>query len=183
MEFEKIFITGSTGVVGKPLLKKLVNKGHKVYALNRLKNNSSYFEELGVTSIYGDLFDDSLHEKLSKLNINAIFHVAGVNKMCVKNPADMFKTNIEGTKNMLRLGNSLKISKFVYTSSAVTLGERHGLIGSEASEHRGWFLSKYEESKYLAEKEAFEYKKDFEFVSINPPPYRVQVEFQEQQNY
>ena len=88
--------------------------------------------------------------------------------MCVKNPADMFKTNIEGTKNMLRLGNSLKISKFVYTSSAVTLGERHGLIGSETSEHRGWFLSKYEESKYLAEKEAFEYKKDFEFVSINP---------------
>ena len=49
MEFEKIFITGSTGVVGKPLLKKLVNKGHQVYALNRLKNNSSYFEELGVT--------------------------------------------------------------------------------------------------------------------------------------
>jgi len=168
MEFEKIFITGSTGVVGKPLLKKLVNKGHKVYALNRSKNNSRYFEELGVTSIHGDLFDDSLHEKLSKLNINAIFHVAGVNKMCVKNPADMFKTNIEGTKYMLSLGNSLKINKFVYTSSAVTLGERHGLIGSEVSEHRGWFLSKYEESKYLAEKEAFEYKKDFEFVSINP---------------
>ena len=168
MEYEKIFITGSTGVVGKPLLKKLVNKGHKVYALSRSKNNTNYFKKLGVTSVQGDLFDKSLNEKLSKLNIDAIFHVAGVNKMCLKDSSNMFKTNVEGTRSMLSLGNSLKIKKFVYTSSAVTLGETHGSIGSELSQHRGWFLSKYEESKYFAEKEAFEYKKDFEFVSINP---------------
>ena len=76
-------------------------------------------------------------------------------------------------------GNSLKIKKFVYTSSAVTLGEQHGTVGSETSEHRGRFLSKYEESKYLAEKEAFEFTKDYEFVSINPSsvqgPGRVSV--------
>ena len=88
--------------------------------------------------------------------------------MCSKNPSNMFKSNIDGTKSMLSLGNSLKIKKFVYTSSAVTLGEQHGTVGSETSEHRGRFLSKYEESKYLAEKEAFEFTKDYEFVSINP---------------
>ena len=168
MEYENIFITGSTGVVGKPLLKKLAGKGHKVYALNRSKNSNDEFEKIGVTSIQGDLFDDSLKDRLFNLDIDAIFHVAGVNQMCAKNPSHMFKTNIEGTKSMLALGNYLKIKKFVYTSSAVTLGEEHGTVGSESSEHRGTFLSKYEESKYLAEKEAFKYTKDFEFVSINP---------------
>ena len=168
MEYEKIFITGSTGVVGKPLLKKLVDKGHKVYSLDRSNVANDEFKKIGVTSIKGDLFDDTLQDRLSNLNIDAIFHVAGVNQMCSKNPSLMFKTNIEGTKSMLALGNYLKIKKFVYTSSAVTLGEQHGTIGSESSEHRGSFLGKYEESKYLAEKEAFQYKKEFEFVSINP---------------
>ena len=168
MEYENIFITGSTGVVGKPLLKKLAGKGHKVYALDRSKNSNDEFEKIGVTSIQGDLFDDSLKDRLFNLDIDAIFHVAGVNQMCAKNPSHMFKTNIEGTKSMLALGNYLKIKKFVYTSSAVTLGEEHGTVGSESSDHRGTFLSKYEESKYLAEKEAFKYTKDFEFVSINP---------------
>jgi dihydroflavonol-4-reductase len=149
-------------------LKKLAGKGHKVYALNRSKNSNDEFEKIGVTSIQGDLFDDSLKDRLFNLDIDAIFHVAGVNQMCAKNPSHMFKTNIEGTKSMLALGNYLKIKKFVYTSSAVTLGEEHGTVGSESSEHRGTFLSKYEESKYLAEKEAFKYTKDFEFVSINP---------------
>ena len=168
MKYEKIFITGSTGVVGRPLLKKLIKEGHKVHALTRSDNNDEYFEQLGVTPVRGDLFDDSLKDKLFNLNIDAIFHVAGVNKMCSKNPSNMFKANIDGTKSMLSLGNSLKIKKFVYTSSAVTLGEQHGTVGSETSEHRGRFLSKYEESKYLAEKEAFEFTKDYEFVSINP---------------
>jgi len=168
MEYENIFITGSTGVVGKPLLKKLASKGHKVYALDRSKNSNEEFEKIGVTSIKGDLFDESLKDRLFNLDIDAMFHVAGVNQMCAKNPSLMYKTNIEGTKSMLALGNYLKIKKFVYTSSAVTLGEEHGTVGSESSEHRGTFLSKYEESKYLAEKEAFKYIKDFEFVSINP---------------
>lgn len=168
MEYEKIFITGSTGVVGKPLLQKLADKGHKVYALSRSKSSNNEIEKIGVNPINGDLFDDTLQDRLSKLDIDAIFHVAGVNEMCSKNPSHMFRTNIDGTKSMLALGNYLKIKKFVYTSSAVTLGEKHGTVGSESSQHRGSFLSKYEESKYLAEIEAFRYKKDFEFVSINP---------------
>ena len=35
MNYQNIFITGSTGVVGKPLLKKIVENGHNVYALSR----------------------------------------------------------------------------------------------------------------------------------------------------
>ena len=168
MKYHNIFITGSTGVVGKPLLRKIVDKGHNVFALSRSQNNDNFFSDLGVKKIEGDLFTEAIYDELSDCNIDAIFHIAGVNKMCSKNPEGMFKANIEGTKEMLQLGNRLKIKKFIYTSSAVTLGEEIGTVGNELSDHRGYFLSKYEESKFLAEKEAFDYDKGFEFVSVNP---------------
>ena len=168
MKYNNIFITGSTGVVGKPLLRKIVNQGHNVFALSRSNNNDHLFSDLGVKKIEGNLFTKSLYDDLSDCNLDAIFHIAGINKMCSKNPEGMFKANIEGTKEMLQLGNRLKIKKFIYTSSAVTLGEKLGTLGNEQSNHRGYFLSNYEESKYLAEKEAFAYDKDFEFVSVNP---------------
>ena len=168
MKYNNIFITGSTGVVGKPLLRKIVNQGHNVFALSRSNNNDHLFSDLGVKKIEGNLFTKSLYDDLSDSNLDAIFHIAGVNKMCSKNPDGMFKANIEGTKAMLQLANRLKIKKFIYTSSAVTLGEKLGTLGNEQSNHRGYFLSNYEESKYLAEKEAFAYDKDFEFVSVNP---------------
>ena len=168
MKYNNIFITGSTGVVGKPLLRKIVNQGHNVFALSRSNSNDHLFSDLGVKKIEGNLFTKSLYDDLSDCNLDAIFHIAGVNKMCSKNPDGMFKANIEGTKAMLQLANRLKIKKFIYTSSAVTLGEKLGTLGNEQSNHRGYFLSNYEESKYLAEKEAFAYDKDFEFVSVNP---------------
>ena len=168
MKYNNIFITGATGVVGKPILQKIIDQGHNVFALSRSKKNDRWFSDLGVTKIEGDLFTESIYDDISDCDIEAIFHIAGVNKMCSKNPQVMFKANIEGTKEMLQLGNRLKIKKFIYTSSAVTLGEELGTIGNELSSHRGYFLSKYEESKYLAEQEAFDYDKDFEFVSVNP---------------
>ena len=168
MKYNNIFITGSTGVVGKPLLRKIVDQGHNVFALSRSKNNDHFFSDLGVKKIEGNLFTKSVYDELSDYNIDAIFHIAGVNKMCSKNPEGMFNANVEGTKAILQLANRLKIKKFIYTSSAVTLGEELGTVGNELSDHRGYFLSKYEESKYLAEKEAFDYDKDFEFVSVNP---------------
>ena len=56
MKYNNIFITGSTGVVGKPLLRKIVNQGHNVFALSRSKNNDRLFSDLGITKIEGDLF-------------------------------------------------------------------------------------------------------------------------------
>ena len=43
MKYKNIFITGSTGVVGKPLLKKLIENGHNVYALSRSEENKKFW--------------------------------------------------------------------------------------------------------------------------------------------
>ena len=168
MKYKNIFLTGSTGILGKPLLKKLLNEGHNVYALSRNKIHDDFLISNNAKIVNGELISEGIYEQLKDHSIEAIFHVAGANKKCQKDPSSMFRTNIEGTKQMLELGNKLKIEKFIYTSSAVTLGEQKGTIGNEDSIHRGTFLSDYEESKYLAEEVAFAFNKEFEFVSINP---------------
>ena len=72
MKYNNIFITGSTGVVGRPLLRKIVEQGHNVFALSRSKNNDPLFSDLGVTKIEGDLFSESTYDHLSDKNIDAI---------------------------------------------------------------------------------------------------------------
>ena len=116
MEYKNIFITGATGVVGKPLLQKLIENNHNIYALARSEETMKDLTDLGVSPIKGDLFESSLYDQLQDAKIDAIFHVAGMNKMCAKNPEAMFNINIEGTKKMLGLGNNLGIKKFIYTS-------------------------------------------------------------------
>ena len=105
MKYKNIFITGSTGVVGKPLLKKLIENGHKVYALSRSEESKKNLEFQGVSVISGDILTLNLIDQFQDINIDAIFHVAGVNKMCSKNPKYMFDANIDVTKNILSLGN------------------------------------------------------------------------------
>jgi len=58
----------------------------------------------------------------------------------------------------------------VYTSSAATIGEPEGVIGSEDTPHRGRFLSAYERSKFLAEERALTLGRELglDIVSVNP---------------
>ena len=81
MKYKNIFITGSTGVVGKPLLKKLIENGHNVYALSRSEENNKILESQGVSVISGNVLTSNLIDQFENIDIDAIFHVAGVNKM------------------------------------------------------------------------------------------------------
>ena len=141
MKFKNIFITGSTGVVGKPIFHKLINQGHNVFALSRNTKNEDFIRTNKAEVVKGDLFSENIYSQLKDKSIDAIFHVAGANQKCQKDPSSMHKTNIEGTKKILELGNNLQIKKVIYTSSAVTIGEQKEKIGNEKSDHRGPFVS------------------------------------------
>ena len=164
--YRKVFLTGSTGVVGKKIIENLSKYNLQVSALVRDEDGKKFVEQHKAKAVFGDVLDDNLHEKISDAEL--IFHIAGVNKMCSRDPSEMFNVNIKGTENMINAANKTRVEAFVYTSSAVTIGEKIGALGQESTVHRGNFLSKYEESKYLAEEKAFGMRKDYKFISINP---------------
>jgi dihydroflavonol-4-reductase len=122
---------------------------------------------LGATAVAGDLSDgDSLVRAMQ--NVQSVFHVAGINEMCLKDPAPMFRANVDGTRAVLRAARATDVRRLVFTSSAVTLGEPSGMVGSEKTPHRGFYLSDYEKSKCEAERLVFAEAADVEVVSVNP---------------
>ncbi len=163
----RIAVTGGTGVVGRPLVRHLVEDGHQVLALARSDQASGVVGNLGAEPIPGDILDPSGLIPLVA-GADRVFHVAGVNEMCSPDPGHMDRVNIEGTRNMVEACRSAGVGRLIHTSSAVTIGERRGTVGAETSPHRGRYLSRYERSKHLAEKVLFDEAGDLDVVSVNP---------------
>jgi dihydroflavonol-4-reductase len=146
-----VLVTGGTGFVGGALLRRLLADGRAVRALARSEEAATAIAELGATPVPGDLGDwRSLADAMR--GVGTVFHVAGLNAMCLRHPSALYRTNVDGSERVMRAAASAGIDRVVYTSSAATIGEPEGMVGREDTPHRGSFLSDYERSKYLAER-------------------------------
>ena len=166
---EPVLVTGGTGVVGRAVLRRLVADGRTVRALARSKGSEDALAALGAEPVRGDVLDlGSLTEAMR--GCSSVFHAAGVNAMCLRDPSDMLRTNVEGSSNVVRAAADAGVGRVVYTSSSSAIGEPRHTIGREDSPHRGSYLSAYERSKHLAERRVFELSRTLgvEVVSVNP---------------
>lgn len=161
-------ITGASGVVGGAVLRHLVSNDMQVRALLRPGGELPAQIEPGrVESVSGDILEpESLVKAFS--GVEVVYHVAGVNQMCLPDPSSMYRTNVEGTRNVLRAARSAGVVRIVYTSSAATIGEPEGEVGNEDTIHRGRFMSHYERSKYEAEQVALGEAGDLDVTIVNP---------------
>lgn len=163
----KVAVTGGSGVVGAAVVRHLVASGHEVWALARSAEASAKLDALGASVVHGDVLDQSAVERLVT-GSQYVFHIAGVNEMCPRDPARMWMVNVEATMGVLGASARAGAERFIHTSSAVTIGEERGTIGTEASEHRGRFMSEYERSKTVAERLVFDTAHEIDVVSVNP---------------
>ena len=163
------FVTGGTGVVGRVLVKHLLSEGRSVVALARSEDSSRSLSELGVRPVPGDVGDPSALAA-GMQGCEVVYHVAGLNLACLRDPAPLFEVNVDGSRNVIDAAARAGVRRVVYTSSATTVGERRGEVGREDSEHRGWFLSDYERSKFTAERVVMERASTLgvDVVSVNP---------------
>jgi dihydroflavonol-4-reductase len=165
----KVLVTGGSGLVGGLVLRALVTRGDEVVGLARSDDAANSISGAGARPARGDVLDPgSLADAMTGCEI--VFHAAGVNAMCMRDPGSLFETNVEGAANVVRAARGAGVRRVVCTSSAATIGEAHGTIGREDSEHRGTFLSRYEESKFLGERSALALGHDLgiEVVCVNP---------------
>jgi dihydroflavonol-4-reductase len=163
------FLTGGSGFVGGALLRRLSHEGREVRALARSAEAARVVEAGGGLPVRGDLFDEEAL-LLGMRGCETVFHVAGVNAMCLRDPEPMFRTNVGGSEAVVRAAARTGAARLVYTSSATTIGETPGVVGTEDTPHRGTFLSAYERSKFIAEQRVFTLGADLgiEVVSVNP---------------
>jgi dihydroflavonol-4-reductase len=164
-----VLVTGGTGVVGQAIVERLLADGGRVTALARSETSASALRDLGAEPVRGDVLDpDALASAMRGYDL--VYHAAGANAFCVRDPSPMFEINVQGSENVVRAAARAEVRRVVYTSSAATLGERKGTVGTEETPHRGWFLSNYERSKFEAERAVLAAAEETgaEVVCVNP---------------
>ena len=165
----RVFVTGGTGLLGGALLSALIERGDEVVALARSDTGAAKLAERGVTVRRGEIADQpALVAAMTGCDL--AFNVAGVNKFCVRDATDMARANIDGAVAAVRAAKLAGVPRLVHTSSAATLGEAPGVVADEWTPHRGWYLSKYEETKTRGERALLETATEVgqDVVCINP---------------
>ncbi len=150
---KKIFITGATGLLGSHLIKELSQQDVKIQALYRSEIS---FDHANIEWIKGDLFDTVLLEEILN-DVDEVYHCAGKVSFNPKAKKELFKTNVEGTANIVNACINTGVKKLLHVSSVSALGRlRENTIVTEAMQwSEETSNSVYGESKYLAEMEVW----------------------------
>ena len=161
-----VLVTGASGFVGWHVARLLIERGFPVRALVRA---ASKVPELDVEPVTGDLRDpDSLESAVAGCAL--VFHVAADYRLWSKNPAALYESNVDGTRNMLTAARAAGIERFVYTSTVGCIGVPKNGPGDENQPvHLNHMAGVYKRSKFLAEQAALEFSREgFPVVIVNP---------------
>ena len=124
MNLENILITGSSGLVGAPLVTKLLNKSNLIIGLDPVINSQSA-EKYKHISIPIKSVDD-FASILKKYDITKIIHTGGISGPMLANekPNLIIKNNIFFTMNLIEAARiSKKSNRFIFCSSISAYGE------------------------------------------------------------
>lgn len=147
----KIGITGGNGLLGKRLIESLDKLGHTIYATFRSEHHT--LNTRSTTWLQGDVLDISFMELFVE-KVDIVIHCAAVVSFKKKDQALLYKTNVEGTSNVVNCLLDYPDKKLIHISSIAALGRR---FDQEIDENCDWNEelphSDYAKSKMLAEME------------------------------
>ena len=166
----KTFVTGATGFIGASIVRELLRDGREVRVLVRANSNLSNLKGLDVELWKGDLLDvPTLNSGLKGCDV--LYHAAADYRLWTRDPDEMYRTNVGGTKAVLEAALENGVSRVVYTSSVGTLGNSgNGLPGNEGTPvSLADMVGPYKKSKFLAEREAESFiARGLSLVIVNP---------------
>lgn len=147
-------VTGANGFIGSSVARQLVAAGYGVRALVRPGAPRDNLAGLPLEIVEGDLTDaDSVAAAVSGCRF--LFHIAADYRLWVPDPDRMYRTNVDGTRNLMQAAQGAGVKRIVYTSSVATLGIRDdGMPGDETTPTKSRdLIGPYKHSKFLAERE------------------------------
>jgi len=185
----KAFVTGATGFLGSHVARALAAQGAELRLLVRASSDLRNIADLNAEQALGDLRDPASIEKALS-GCQVVFHVAADYRLWVRDPQEMYRSNVEGTRALLNAARKQGVRRVVYTSSVATMGFgpnghaaelRSAWTGEGARPHTGTvanedspvaladMIGHYKRSKFMAEQVAFEVAKSgVDVVIVNP---------------
>jgi dihydroflavonol-4-reductase len=166
----KVFLTGATGFVGHHVAKALTAAGADLRLLVRKSSNLKNLEGISGNTFVGDLLEpESL--RVGLVGCDAVMHVAADYRLWIRDPETMYRANVSGTRELLRMAREAGVPRFVYTSSVATMHFRtDGLVINEDTPVSiDDMVGHYKRSKFLAEQEAIKAAQSGQQVMILNP--------------
>ena len=171
------FLTGATGFLGSHVARVLADQGAQLRLLVRpasdLRNLDGLNGDRGVDRVVGDLRDAvSIEKALSGCDV--VFHVAADYRLWVRDPDEMYRSNVEGTRYLLEAARKQGVRRVVYTSSVATMGfssaSKNGDVADEQSPVGiEDMIGHYKRSKFMAERVAVQAARSgVDVVIVNP---------------
>jgi dihydroflavonol-4-reductase len=166
----RALVTGATGFVGAAVARALLREGWQVRALARRGSDLGNLRHLPLEIATGDLTDRASLDGAAA-DCRAVFHVAADYRLGVRHPDELYRNNVEGTRNVLAAARRLRVERVVYTSSVATMGiPADGTPGDEdTAVTLAAMIGHYKRSKFLAEQAAMEEARaGLPVVIVNP---------------
>ena len=119
--------------------------------------------------VVGDLRDpDSLERAVAGCAV--VYHVAADYRLWAKDPSELYRSNVEGTRNLLEAARAAGVERVVYTSTVGCIGiPGHGLGNEDTQVSLEQMSGAYKRSKFQAEQIALHYARaGFPVVIVNP---------------
>jgi dihydroflavonol-4-reductase len=165
-----IFLTGATGFLGSHVARVLAEQGADLRLFVRRTSNLKNLEGLKAETAIGDLRDPASLEKAMS-GCDTVFHVAADYRLWLRDPNEMYRSNVEGTRAILEAARKNGVKSVVYTSSVGTVGFTGN--GQPADEDSAVSLADmighYKRSKFMAEQIALEAgRSGMRVVTVNP---------------
>jgi nucleoside-diphosphate-sugar epimerase len=162
---KSIFITGTTGFVGRTVLRKLAETGFRVRAAVR-KMPATPLPDTEI--LIADLADQHALTAAMK-GCDGVIHLAACARNWTRNPGEFDKTNVEGTQHVLAAAEASGVQRVVHTSTVLTIGPSNGSAVDESAQRKGPALTDYERTKLAAERIVAEFVRNgLHVVMVNP---------------
>src|SRR3954469_25387752 len=154
-----VLVIGAHGYLGTHVARPLVDSGHDVRVMVRDGAKTVGIDDLKTTRFVGDIWNaDVLREAMA--GCDDVYYRVVDTRGWLKDPAPLFHTNVEGTRNVLDIAKDAGLHRFVFTSSYVTVGRRRGHTATEDDVVAERGLTPYVRSRVQAENLVMEYARD-----------------------
>jgi dihydroflavonol-4-reductase len=156
----KTLVTGATGFVGSHVAGRVLSAGQSLRVLTRPGSDVRASRALDAERAEGDLRDVASLERALQ-GVNRVFHVAADYRLWSRNPAEIYESNVTGTRNLLEASKRAGVEQFIYTSTVATIAVDRPSLPNESTDSRlDEMVGHYKRSKWQAEKEALKAAQD-----------------------
>jgi len=134
-----VAIVGSTGVLGRYIIPRLLERNHRVRAVVRDESRANLLRHMGADVVLGDILDPASMISVTE-DLDAVLHVATVILQAAttiappRDPREWHQNDRvrrEGTMNLVRAAEKNKVQRYIQQSTTFIYGDHGQEIADE----------------------------------------------------